>query len=119
MAASAPAPRAWLFGPIPDLLLGCGLAYVFVLLAYAVGGIGLPSNQTRALLVLALSIPHYGATILRVYEQRKERQAYALFAVWATGMVGAAFVGGLFFETIGAWLVTIFLTWSPWHYTGH
>jgi hypothetical protein len=118
MAASAPAPRAWLFGPVPDLLLGCGALYLCVTLGYALTGASMPSNQTRALLVLALSTPHYGATILRVYEQRRERQAYALFAVWATVLVTAAFVTGLVVEMVGAWLVTIFLTWSPWHYTG-
>jgi tetratricopeptide (TPR) repeat protein len=118
MAASAPAPRAWLFGPIPDLLLGCGALYLFVTLAYVFSDVPLPGNQTRALLVLALSTPHYGATILRVYEQRQERRAYALFAVWATLLVAGSFVAGLMVETIGAWLVTIFFTWSPWHYTG-
>ena len=35
-----------------------------------------------------------------------------------TLLVASAFVAGLLVETIGAWLVTIFLTWSPWHYTG-
>ena len=107
MAASAPAPRAWLFGPIPDLLLGCGALYLFVTLAYVFSDVPLPGNQTRALLVLALSTPHYGATILRVYEQRQERRAYALFAVWATLLVAGAFVAGLMMETIGAWLVTM------------
>jgi hypothetical protein len=44
------------------------------------------------LLVLLFSTPHYGATILRVYEQRAERRRYAVFSVWATLAIAAWFV---------------------------
>jgi hypothetical protein len=32
MAAAAPSGRRWIFGPGPDLLLGCGLGYALVAL---------------------------------------------------------------------------------------
>ena len=33
-ATSPPGPRRWLFGPAPDLLLGCGLGYAVVFVAF-------------------------------------------------------------------------------------
>ncbi len=70
-------------------------------------------------LLSALSAtPHYGATIVRVYEQRRERRAYALFSVWATLALILSFVVGLELPAFGSFLATLFITWSPWHYTG-
>jgi hypothetical protein len=111
----------WLFGPWPDLLLGCGLLYTLLFGILAVAGPELRSAQPRAvfpLLILAFSIPHYGATLLRVYERRSDRSAYVLFTVWATLAVGALFLVALWQPLAATFLVTLYLTWSPWHYTG-
>lgn len=70
------------------------------------------------LLILLIATPHYGATLLRVYEQRSERKAYALFTVWATIALIALFVLGVRDPAVGTLLFTVYLTWSPWHYTG-
>jgi tetratricopeptide (TPR) repeat protein len=119
---SATAQRSlWLFGPWPDLLLGCGLLYALLFGVLVVAGPALRSAQPYALfplLILALSVPHYGATLLRVYERRSERRAYVLFTVWATLAVGALFLVALWLPPAAAFLVTLYLTWSPWHYTG-
>ncbi len=115
-------PRGgWLLGPIPDLFLGTGLAYVFVFIWLASDIEG--ARQAVPLWVLAIvtifiSIPHYGATLLRVYERRSERRAYFFFAVHATLVLAALFFGGLYSAAIGSLVFTIYLTWSPWHYTG-
>jgi hypothetical protein len=121
--AEIASPRAtrWLFGPLPDLLLGCGLLYGLLLAGFVADGPAIRAHQPHflfPLLFLALGAPHYGATLLRVYEQRAERRRYALFAVWATLAIAAAFVAGLASPWVAAWLLTIYLTWSPWHYTG-
>ena len=113
--------QPWLSGPVPDLLWGSGAAYlgVFALLVMAgpwVPGT-LPAGTMMALVVL-VSMPHYGATLLRVYEKREERQAYAFFAKYTTILLGLAFVWGLNNVAVGSLLFTIYLTWSPWHYTG-
>ena len=92
MATAAPPPGRWLFGPVPDLLLGCGLLYVAVFAVYAVGGAEVRTSEVPylfPLLVLVFSTPHYGATLLRVYEERSSRRAYTLFAVHATLVVVA------------------------------
>ncbi len=63
---------------MPDLLFGCGVAYAAVFLLLSVAG-----DPMRAVLPIALvplfnlvtSAPHYGATLLRVYERREDRRA--------------------------------------------
>ena len=121
MSATAPASQRWLFGPLPDLLLGCGLLYaaLFAVLVPASGWFQRVTPTFLApLLVLLLSAPHYGATLLRVYEQRSERRRYALFSVWATLAIAALFVAGQHDAWVGSAVLTVYLIWSPWHYTG-
>jgi len=121
MTASGPTAVRWLFGPVSDLLLGCGGLYAAVLMAFAIGGAELRAEEAiwlGPLLVLLLGAPHYDATLLRVYEQRASRRAYAVFSVYATLVIVALFLGSLWSGVIASALVTIYLTWSPWHYTG-
>jgi len=111
----------WLFGPARDLILGCGLGYLGMFAVLTTSG-----DTMRALLpiglmpllTLALSVPHYGATLWRVYEQRRDRQAYAFFAFYFTAALFAAFALGVRSAWIGSALITLYLSWSPWHYTG-
>ena len=69
----------WLYGPVPDLLLGCGLWYAVAFCAFVFAGTGIREGGAASLLpfiVLFFSTPHYGATLLRVYERREDRRAY-------------------------------------------
>jgi tetratricopeptide (TPR) repeat protein len=121
-ATHAPVARSgWLFGPAPDLLLGCGALSLLAFGAFALGGEALRIAQPALvfpLLVLLLGMPHYGATLLRVYEHSRDRRSYAVFSYGATALVAAWFALALFEPTAGTWLATLYLTWSPWHYTG-
>ncbi len=113
--------QQWLFGPGPDLLLGCGLGYLLIVAGFAAAGIEHASVAVLGLIPLISILtgtPHYGATLLRVYEARDERRAYAFFAVWVTLAVWALFYAGLYAEFLGSLILTTYLTWSPWHYTG-
>ena len=126
--ASQPTPAGsaggggWLFGRATDLLVGAGLGYVLSipLLVWMTGTYGLNAWPTTVFLLLALFIsgPHYGATILRVYEHRNDRRRYATFALWATLIICGLFVGGLNNVLLGSCLVTLYATWSPWHFSG-
>ncbi|MDJ0867226.1 MAG: hypothetical protein QNK03_14035 [Myxococcota bacterium] len=121
MSAPTSPQSPWLFGAAPDLLLGCGLGYAGVFVLLATLGPEMRSLIPFALgpLVLLVSgTPHYGATLLRVYEQREDRRAYAVFAVWASAVIAACFVAALFEPLVGSLMLTVMLTWSPWHYTG-
>ena len=75
-------------------------------------------SSVPALLIMGFVMPHYGGTLRRVYEQRADRRAYTIFSVWATLAIFALFVVGIHSAYVGAIMVTVYLTWSPWHYTG-
>src|SRR5215470_10316212 len=95
--AAAPARSRWLFGPLPDLMLGCGAAYLVVFAVLAAAGPSMRALLPPGLLVLGgllTGTPHYGATLLRVYERREDRRAYAIFTVWATALLAVAFAVG-------------------------
>lgn len=120
-ATASPTSPRWLFGPAPDLLLGCGLGYVGLFALFVAAG----SRVLEAtplwvvpLAILLFSMPHYGATLVRVYEHREDRRAYAIFSVYATLAIAGIFAAGLFQAGVASALLTLYLTWSPWHYTG-
>ncbi len=119
-AAAAPSKR-WLYGMAPDLLIGCGLWYALAFAVLAVAGTWVRTAGMQTLipfLLLAFSSPHYGATLLRVYEQREERQSYAVFTIFATAILATLYVVGVHSAAVGSIVLTVYLTWSPWHYTG-
>ena len=118
--AISPSKR-WLYGPLPDLLVGCGLWYALAFVVLAVAGAQIRDVGMFTLmpfLLLAFAAPHYGATLLRVYEQREERQTYAVFTIYSTAILAAVFVVGVHSAAVGSIILTVYLTWSPWHYTG-
>ena len=111
----------WLFGAWSDSLFGCGLLYGLAFCVFLVSGAQIRTAQPSLLfplLILLLGVPHYGATLLRVYEQRRERQAFVLFSLWATLAITAIFVASQHRMALASFWVTLYLTWSPWHYTG-
>jgi tetratricopeptide (TPR) repeat protein len=119
-SSAAPAPRGWLFGPASDLLFGCGLAYAAVFAVHCAAGPAMREWVPFAWLPLAtllVSTPHYGATLIRVYEDAQERKIRARFAIWATAGLCLAFGLSLQNVALGSLFVTLYLTWSPWHYT--
>jgi hypothetical protein len=105
-----------------DLLLGAGLAYLasvplLFLFAGSSAARDWPADVAWVIAIL-INGPHYGATLLRVYEQREERRRYAIFAVWATLALLLAFCVGVYRALVGSLLVTVYFTWSPWHFAG-
>jgi hypothetical protein len=111
----------WLFGPVPDLLFGCGVAYLLVFAALAVAGpdvtVWLPATILPLLTVVAGG-PHYGATLLRAYEHKEDRVKYRAVTVMATLGLAAVFLISLRLHLLGTLVVTLYLLWSPWHYSG-
>ena len=112
---------AWLWGPAPDLLLGCGLGYVLFVLVLLLGGAGWIAGSASvgiAVMGLVTNAPHYGATLMRVYEQRADRRKYAFFTIYVTLALALLFVAGLHVVWVGSALITLYITWSPWHFAG-
>lgn len=128
-AAAQPDAGGTSRGPGPDLhhrwtdaLLGYGVLYLvtipFVLwlaVHYQLSSWPIWFATTVALLI---SVPHYGATYLRVYEKRHDRKRYAIFAVWITLVLIACFVASLYSVRLGSAFLTIYVYWSPWHFAG-
>jgi tetratricopeptide (TPR) repeat protein len=119
--AAANATRAWLYGPLPDLLLGCCLWYVGALVVFAFAGEAVRLGGAMSVLpfaVLIFSTPHYGATLLRVYERSEDRRGYRFFTVYASLALAVGFAFGVHNAWIGSFIITLYVTWSPWHYSG-
>jgi hypothetical protein len=115
-------PSVWLYGRTVDLTLGYGLGYLacvpLLVLLGAVTDHAMWLPLATLVLALVSATPHYGATLLRVYEQRDERRKYAIFAVWITAVLAALFVVGLYDGWVGSALLTVYVSWSPWHFSG-
>jgi Flp pilus assembly protein TadD len=123
MAQTGSAQQAdrWYFGAAPDLLLGCGAGYFAVFAAMAAFGDGFREFAPMGLLPLLLlvsALPHYGATLLRVCERPEDRRSYSFVTLLISVVTLLALVISLQSVLLGSWLLTIYLTWSPWHYSG-
>ena len=114
--SAAPSGRGpWLYNPVVDLLVGCGLlALPLGALLFAFG-----ASETSMVVVAAgaLSIvvngPHYASTIVRA--MRHDRRAKLVLAVVSVVAV-VAIVAAHLYPALLAVLFTAYLTWSPWHY---
>lgn len=112
----------WLMGPGPDLVWGCGLGYLaffpLLLLVLWLTRIELGAGWLilTGVVTLLTNSPHYGATLLRVYERAEDRRRYALFATWISLLIWAAFVVATREAWVGSLLATLYLTWAPWHF---
>jgi tetratricopeptide (TPR) repeat protein len=119
-ATSATAPEArWIHRPAVDLIVGCG-AWSAPLLLLA----GQASSATRPwavafyALALAFNYPHFMATVYRAYHTRSEFARYRVFTLHITTLLALAGVASHVWPALVPWLFTVYLTWSPWHYTG-
>ena len=119
--AAAIADRRWLFSALPDLLFGCGLLYAGAFTAQVFFGPAMRELVPYAVfpfLTLALGAPHYGATLLRAYGTAESRRRYAAFSIWLTLLLAAVYFASLRSPLFGSWVITLYVAWSPWHYSG-
>lgn len=119
-ATPGTASSPWLFNPALDLLVGCGawslplLAVTFWLgtreaayVSFAFYFLGVFCNQ-----------PHYMATVYRAYRTPGDFHKYRFFTLYVTVFIGLTALVVHLAPALFPWLLTIYLTWSPWHYTG-
>jgi tetratricopeptide (TPR) repeat protein len=115
-AAASP----WIYGPWLDLIVGCG-AWSAPLLLISYFSI---ASSTRAwslafyALALFFNYPHYMATIYRAYHREEDFHKYRIFTVHITALIVLTAVLAHSWIRILPWIFTIYLTWSPWHYSG-
>jgi tetratricopeptide (TPR) repeat protein len=110
----------WIYRPWLDLVVGCGAWSVpLLLLAYYS-----PAGSMRAWsiglygLALFFNYPHYMATIYRAYHTQADFNQYRIFTVHITLLVGLTVVVSHLWYGALPWLFTLYLSASPWHYSG-
>ncbi|ABF41556.1 TPR repeat protein [Candidatus Koribacter versatilis Ellin345] len=114
------AGKIWIQSPAIDLIVGCGAWSAPLLL---VSYLALSSHvATWAIVFYALALffnyPHYMATIYRAYHTAEDFQKYRIFTVHITGLLLLTALLSHFYVRMLPWIFTLYLTASPWHYSG-
>jgi tetratricopeptide (TPR) repeat protein len=125
MAKSIPKPVVdvrplWVYNSWLDMIVGCGAwSAPLLLLAY----FSLASNTLQWSiafygLALFLNYPHYMATVYRAYHRSEDFHKYRVFTVHITLLLLVTAVVSHFWFRALPLLFTLYVTWSPWHYSG-
>jgi tetratricopeptide (TPR) repeat protein len=117
---NSPAASVWLYGPWLDLVVGCGAWSVPLLLLsyFSIASSARAWSVAFYGLALFFNYPHYMATIYRAYHRVEDVQKYRVFTVYTTALILLTGLLSHFWLGILPWIFTIYLTWSPWHYSG-
>jgi tetratricopeptide (TPR) repeat protein len=117
---AATTPDLWLYNPWVDAIVGCSAwSAPLLLVAYL-------SIATNTLhwsvafygLALLFNYPHYMATIYRAYHRAEDFHKYRLFTVHLTLLIAVTAIVCHFLYRALPIVFTLYLTWSPWHYSG-
>ena len=114
------ARQLWVYNSWLDMIVGCGAwSAPLLLLAY----FSLASNTLQWSiafygLALFLNYPHYMATVYRAYHRAEDFHKYRVFTVHITLLLLATAVVSHFWFRALPLLFTLYVTWSPWHYSG-
>ena len=119
-AHSAQSPAGpWLYRPWIDLVVGCG-AWSAPLLA--ITWLARSNTHGWAVAFYALAIvfnyPHFMATVYRVYHTRENFEKYKILTLHVTLLVVLTGVLLHAWPRLLPWVFTLYICWSPWHYTG-
>jgi tetratricopeptide (TPR) repeat protein len=110
----------WIYNPWLDLIVGCGAwSAPLLLLSYSTVA---SSARTWSFVFYGLAFffnyPHYMATLYRAYHRAEDFQKYRVFTVHITALVVLTLFLSHFWAALLPWIFTIYITWSPWHYSG-
>lgn len=103
-----------------DYLVGCGMWTLPWLAAAAF----FPTEGvlTGALLFHSLALicnnPHYAATIARAYRDKESIGEHRFYTVYGTALLGLIGLAAIIEPWLIPWIFTVYITWSPFHYTG-
>ena len=119
LVTGSSAQRLWIYSPWIDLVLGCGAwtAPLLLLTTFA----SVPTKAwTFAFYALALffNYPHFMATVYRAYHSYDEFSRYRVFTLHVTGLLLCAGLIAHLWSPLLPWIFTLYICWSPWHYTG-
>jgi tetratricopeptide (TPR) repeat protein len=118
--STTPARSPWIYRPWLDLVVGCG-AWSAPLVAIATWLT--PSHEHGwavgfYLFALIFNYPHFMATIYRAYHTREDFEKYKFFTLHLTLLL--VFTGVLLHASYRfvPLIFTLYICWSPWHYSG-
>ncbi|HMI51820.1 MAG TPA: hypothetical protein VK525_09925 [Candidatus Saccharimonadales bacterium] len=115
-----PPPNPWIYRPWVDLLIGCGAwsAPLLLLGFYAASSHDRAWSMGFYFLALLFNYPHFMATVYRAYHTETEFTKYRIFTVHVALLLAVAGVLAHFWYPLLPWIFTVYICWSPWHYTG-
>ncbi len=118
--ASSLRQSPWIYRPWTDLLIGCGAwsAPLLLLAFYATSTYARAWTVTFYFLALLCNYPHFMATVYRAYHTRTEFEKYRIFTVHIALLLAFAGVIAHVWYPLLPWIFTLYICWSPWHYTG-
>ncbi len=113
-------PRPWIYTPAVDLLVGCGAwsAPLLLLTALTAGGKNAQWSFAFYLLALLFNYPHFMATAYRAYRSYDEVTRYRFYTIHVALLLVCAGVIAHLWHPALPWIFTLYICWSPWHYTG-
>jgi tetratricopeptide (TPR) repeat protein len=121
VASAPPAKqRPWIYRPWIDLLIGCGAwsAPLLLLSFYATNTYSRAWAVAFYFLALLFNYPHFMATVYRAYHTHTEFEKYRIFTVHVTLLLALAGIIAHVWFPVLPWIFTLYICWSPWHYTG-
>ena len=118
--ASFPGQSPWIYRPWIDLLVGCGAwsAPLLLLAFYATTTYARAWTVAFYFLALLFNYPHFMATVYRAYHTRTDFEKYRIFTVHVALLLALAGVIAHVWYPLLPWIFTLYICWSPWHYTG-
>jgi tetratricopeptide (TPR) repeat protein len=110
----------WIYNPWLDLIVGCGAwsAPLLLLSYFSMSASTRMWSVVFYALALFFNYPHYMATLYRAYHRSEDFEKYRVFTVHITALVLLTLLMAHFWARLLPWIFTLYLTWSPWHYSG-
>jgi tetratricopeptide (TPR) repeat protein len=112
--------KPWVYGPWIDLVVGCGAwsAPLLLVTAYVSGAKASHWSFAFYFLALLFNYPHFMATVYRAYHSYSEFTKYRIFTVHIAILLALAGLVAHLWPPLLPWIFTLYICWSPWHYTG-
>jgi len=113
-------PQPWIYRPWLDLLVGCGAwsAPLLLFTKYVSPNSATAWSFAFYLLALLFNYPHFMATVYRAYHTYDEFTKYRHFTVHVAVLLACAGLIAHLWYPLLPWIFTLYICWSPWHYSG-
>ncbi len=100
--------------------MGCGAwsAPLLLVAAYVSGAKASAWSFGFYFLALLFNYPHFMATVYRAYHRYSEFTKYRVFTVHIAVLLALAGIIAHLWSPLLPWIFTLYICWSPWHYTG-